>query len=358
MQLLQPLTLGKVLAPNRVIMAPLTRCRAADGFVPTALMAEYYAQRASAGLIISEATPVSPFGHGYPHTPGIYTARQVDGWRRVTDAVHRAGGRIVMQLWHVGRISHQEFQPGGVDPIGPSAIASAGTVHIPSGGRVPYPVPRALHTDEVVQIVEQFRIGARNAVDAGFDGVEVHGANGYIFEQFLRPNSNHRTDRYGGSVENRSRLLLEALEAVVGEWGPGRVGVRLSPNANYHGMEPDGAVETFSYVVTQLNSLPLMYAHVMRALEPDASKLIVNTPIAHFRKLYAGTLITNGRLDPTEAEQYLVRGEADAVAFGKLFIANPDLPERISRGGPFNTADESTFYSSGPKGYTDYPKMS
>lgn len=357
MKLLEPLMMGKVHAPNRVIMAPLTRCRAGEGFVPTPLMAEYYAQRASAGLIISEATPVSPFGHGYPNTPGICTSRQVDGWRRVTDAVHQAGGRIVLQLWHVGRISHQEYQPGGVDPVGPSAIASSGTVHIPSGGRVPYPVPRALQTDEVVGIVEQFRIGARNAVDAGFDGVEVHGANGYIFEQFLRPNSNQRTDRYGGSVQNRARLLLETLDAVVGEWGPGRVGVRLSPNANYHGMEPEGAVETFSYVAEQLNGFPLMYAHFMRALEGDASKLVVNTPIAHYRKLFKGALITNGLLTPLDAEGYLSRGEADAVAFGKLFIANPDLPARIQRRGPYNTPDEATFYSSGPKGYTDYPVL-
>lgn len=357
MKLLEPLTLGKVVAPNRVVMAPLTRCRAGEGFVPTPLMAEYYAQRASAGLIISEATPVSPFGHGYPNTPGIYTSRQVAGWRRVTDAVHARGGRIVMQLWHVGRISHAEYQPQGVAPVGPSAIASDGTVHVPSGGRVAYPVPRALETDEVVGIVEQFRIGASNAMDAGFDGVEVHGANGYIFEQFLRARSNFRTDRYGGSVQNRARLLLETLEAVVKEWGPGRVGVRLSPNANYHGMQPEGAEETFSYVVERLNELPLMYAHIMRALEPDESKLKVNTPISHYRKLYKGTLITNGRLSPSEAEGYLDRGEADAVAFGKLFIANPDLPERIQLGGPFTAPDESTFYSAGPKGYTDYPVL-
>lgn len=357
MRLLQPLTLGKVLAPNRVIMAPLTRSRAAEGFVPTPLMAEYYVQRASAGLIISEATPVSPFGHGYPNTPGIYTARQVAGWRRVTDAVHQAGGRIVLQLWHVGRISHPDYQPGGVDPVGPSAIASSGTVRLLSGARVPYTVPRALQTDEVVGIIEQFRIGARNAVDAGFDGVEVHGANGYIFEQFLRSFSNHRTDRYGGSLANRARLLLDTLEAVVGEWGSGRVGVRLSPNANYHGMEPDGVVETYSFVAEQLNRFPLMYAHIMRALEPDESKLVVNTPISHYRSLYKGTLITNGRLSPADAEAYLERGEADAVAFGKLFIANPDLPARIQQGGPYNAWDESTFYSPGPKGYTDYPAL-
>jgi N-ethylmaleimide reductase len=320
-------------------------------------MAEYYAQRASAGLIISEATPVSPFGHGYPNTPGIYTSRQVAGWRRVTDAVHAQGGRIVLQLWHVGRISHQEYQPGRVAPVGPSAIASEGTARLPSGERVPFPVPRALGTEEVVGIVEQFRIGASNAMDAGFDGVEVHGANGYIFEQFLRKGSNQRQDRYGGSLENRARFLLETLEAVTKEWGPGRVGVRLSPNANYHGMMTEGAEETFSYVANRLNEFPLMYAHIMRALEADESKLVVNTPIAHYRSLYTGTLITNGRLSPADAEGYLIRGEADAVAFGKLFIANPDLPARIKLGGPYTAPDESTFYSSGPKGYTDYPKL-
>lgn len=357
MKLLEPLTLGKVVAPNRVVMAPLTRCRAGDGFVPTELMAEYYAQRASAGLIISEATPVSPFGHGYPNTPGVYTTRQVAGWRRVTDAVHARGGRILLQMWHVGRISHQEYQPGGVAPVGPSAIAHQGMARLPSGERVAYPVPRALETDEVLGIVEQFRIGALHAMDAGFDGVEVHGANGYIFEQFLRKGSNRRSDRYGGSVENRARLLMEALAGVTKEWGPGRVGVRLSPNANYHGMEPEGAEETFSYVVRRLNEFPLMYAHIMRALEADESRLVVNTPIKHYRGLYQGTLITNGRLSPEEAEGYLARGEADAVAFGKLYIANPDLPERIRQGGPYNTPDETTFYSSGPRGYTDYPAL-
>ncbi len=357
-----PLPFGRLTAPNRIWMAPLTRCRAGEGNVPHAPNALYYAQRASAGLLISEATPVCPEGHGYPSTPGIHTQAQVEGWRLVTDAVHNAGGRIFCQLWHVGRLSLPDYQPGGALPVAPSAIAPGGEGHAPDGTLKPRPTPRALETHEIPGVVEHFRTGARLARQAGFDGVEIHGANGYLIDQFLRTGSNTRTDDYGGEITHRARFLFEVLETVLDEWGPGRVGIRLSPSGDYHGMADADPRATFGHVVKRLNDYPLAYAHIMRSLNDDPAKRTTEVPIAFFRELYRGVLVTNGRFTREEAEQYLKDGIADAVAFGKAFIANPDLPERFARQArgenvALNTPDPSTFYVPGPKGYTDYPTL-
>lgn len=354
--LFSPLPLGPITLPNRVLMAPLTRCRAGPGFVPTAMMAEYYRQRASAGLIISEATPVCPEGHGYPDTPGIYTDEQVAGWRTVTQAVHDAGGRIFLQLWHVGRVSHPDFQPGGALPVAPSAVMLAGEVRTPQG-RKQRVMPRALELREIPKVVEQFRDGASRALDAGFDGVEIHGANGYIIDQFLKSSSNARTDEYGGSIANRARFLFDVIDAVHGVWGPGRVGLRLSPSGNTNGQLDSDPLTTFSYVVKRLNDYPLAYAHIMRAQDEDPRKRTVDIPIQTFRDLYNGVIVTNGRMTREVAGDFIARGEADAVAFGKAFIANPDLPERLRRGAALNKPDPATFYSSDAAGYIDYPAL-
>jgi N-ethylmaleimide reductase len=364
--LFSPFQLGSLTLPNRVIMAPLTRCRAGQGTVPTVLFAIYYAQRASAGLIISEATQVSPQGQGYPRTPGIHTSEQVAEWKRVTEAVHVAGGRIFLQLWHVGRISHPSLQPDGGLPVAPSAIAPSFGKAYTYEGEKPYVVPRALKTDEISGIVEQYRQGAENAKAAGFDGVEIHGAFGYLLDQFLQDNSNHRTDRYGGSVENRARLLLEVTEAVVSVWGSGRVGIKLGPSNTYNDMLDSDPVKTFSYVVGALNRFDLAYVQIMEASEADLRHGGRKIPTSIFRDLYKGTLMVNGGYDKTRANAVLAEGAADLVSFGTMFISNPDLPIRLLLDAPLTPANAATYYPSfepvlegcpDSGGYTDYPYM-
>jgi N-ethylmaleimide reductase len=354
-------------------MAPLTRSRApapggpsGGAGVPGELNAEYYAQRASAGLIISEASPISHQGVGYPDTAGIYSAAHVAGWREVTRAVHAAGGVIFCQLWHVGRMSHQIFQPGGGLPVSSSALSPGGVARTPMG-MLERPTPRALELEEISGVVADYAHATRCAREAGFDGVEIHAANGYLIDQFLRDSSNQRQDAYGGVIENRARFLFEVVEAVLGAWPAGqggtkgggavsRVGIRLSPSGNYSGMFDSTPRETFGHVVRRLNEYPLAYAHIMRSLSEDPEELKREIPISFFRELYRGVLVTNGRFSPEEAEVCVREGVADAVAFGKLFISNPDLAERIGKGGPYAAWDAGTFYTPGAKGYTDYPR--
>jgi N-ethylmaleimide reductase len=354
--LLSPLALGPLTLPNRVVMAPMTRNRAGPANVPVALNATYYAQRASAGLIVSEATQVSPQGQGYPGTPGIHSADQVAGWQLVTDAVHRAGGRIFMQLWHVGRISHPALQPGGALPVAPSAIAPAGQAWT-LDGMMPYVTPHALETEEIAGIVEDFRRGARNARQAGFDGVELHGANGYLIDQFLRDGTNRRSDGYGGSAQNRTRFLTEVTEAIVGEWGGDRVGVRLSPTNPYNDIADSNPAATFAAAVGALARFSLAYLHIV---EPGASDPVAAgemTDLKFFRKIWRGVLIGNKGYDLARADAAIRDGTADLVAFATLFLANPDLPERFRRGGTFNAPDRKTFYGGSTAGYTDYPAL-
>lgn len=358
--LFKPLHLGPYTLPNRVLMAPMTRCRAGAGNAPTELNARYYAQRASAGLIISEATQVCPEGVGYPGTPGIYSPEQVAGWRLVTDAVHKAGGLIFAQLWHVGRSSHPAYQPGGAAPVSSSAVPISGEIMLPDGSRKPYPTPRALETAEVPGIIEKFRHGARCAKDAGFDGVELHGANGYLPDQFLRDGVNRRTDRYGGSIENRARFHLEATRALADVWGPGRVGVRLSPSGTFNDMRDSTPRETFGYVVRELGKLNLAYLHIMEAMDgdlrhaKDSNPAYEAIPVSFFRPMFSGVLITNSGFTKEKAETYISEGWADAVAFGVPFISNPDLPARFQKGAPLNPPDPTTFYAGGEKGYVDF----
>jgi N-ethylmaleimide reductase len=355
--LFSPFRLGSLQLPNRVVMAPMTRNRAGRGNVPGPLNATYYAQRASAGLIISEATQISPQGVGYPGTPGIHTAEQVAGWKVVTEGVHAADGRMFLQLWHVGRISHPSLQPHDALPVAPSAIAPAGQA-MTLNGMKPFVVPRALDTSEIAGIVEDYRHAARNARDAGFDGVELHGANGYLIDQFLRDGSNRRTDRYGGTALNRARFLIEVVEAIVGEWGPERVGVRLSPTNPFNDMSDSNPAATFAIAVGELNRFGLAYLHVV---EPTASDPVANgeTPdIRFFRKLWHGALMGNKGYDLARANAVIHHGWADLVSFAVLFLANPDLPIRFRRGGPFNPPDRKTFYGGADAGYTDYPPIS
>ncbi len=377
--LLTPLSLGRpsdksgsLTLHNRVVMAPLTRCRAAAGHVPDALNAEYYRQRAGAGLIVSEATPISPQGQGYPDTPGIYNAQQVAGWQLVTNAVHAAGGRIVLQLWHVGRISHRVYQPDGALPVSASAVTQPGKCRLPDHTHAPYEAPRALETTEIPGIVASFAAAAARAREAGFDGVEVHGANGYLLDQFIRDGTNVRTDEYGGSIGNRIRFALEVTAACVRAWPAGRVGIRLSPNNMGNG-QPGGADDSdplavYSELVRKLDAMPLAYLHIMNPWKRAAAGATAGTSpdvlVGAFRKLTTLPIITNVGFTQESAEAMLASGDADAVAFGKLFISNPDLAERFAeheRGdtSPLNPWDETTFYTrpgmTREKGYTDYP---
>ncbi|BBK44965.1 alkene reductase [Allostella vacuolata] len=347
--LLDPIAIGDLRLPNRIVMAPLTRNRSSGpGRVPNPLMRDYYAQRAGAGIILSEATSVTPMGVGYPHTPGIWSDEQVAGWRQVTDGVHAAGGRILLQLWHVGRISDPSFHDGA-PPVAPSAIAARGHVSLLRPQR-PYPVPRALDRDELPGVVEAFRKGAQNAEAAGFDGVEIHGANGYLLDQFLQDGSNHRTDDYGGSIENRARLMLEVTDAVVGVWGAGRVGMHLAPRGDSHDMGDSDLAATFGHVATELGRRRLAFLCARESVkEPRLGPAL--------KAAFGGVYIANEGFTQESAEAALAAGEADAVAFGKLFIANPDLPRRFATGAPLNAWDASTFYSQGPEGYTDYPAL-
>lgn len=358
--LFSPVRLGAMELPNRVVMAPMTRNRASNpDRVPTALMAEYYRQRAGAGLIITEATHASPEGFGYPDTPGVLSPEQVEGWRRVTDAVHGAGGRIVLQIWHVGRVSHPLYQPGGAAPVAPSPVAPRGQIYTPQG-MLPYVMPRALEADEIRVIVDDFARGAANAKAAGFDGIEIHGANGYLVDQFLRDGTNRRTDRYGGGVENRARFLLEVTRAITDVWGPGRVGVRLSPSGTFNDMFDSRPHDTFGYAAKALNRLGLAYLHVTAAEASDqrhAPPGWQSVPVSYFRPLFSGALIGAAGHTFDSARAAVAAGEVDAVAFAKAFIANPDLVERFRRSAPLAPGDASTFYGGGEKGYVDYPAL-
>ena len=346
--LFDPLPLGDLLLPNRIVMAPLTRSRAGIDRIPNALMAEYYAQRASAGLILSEATSVTPMGVGYADTPGIWSAEQVEGWKRITSAVHEAGGRIFLQLWHVGRVSDPQFLNGAL-PVAPSAIAPAGHVSLVRPKKS-FVTPRALETAEIPGIVEAYRKAAQRAQHAGFDGVEIHGANGYLLDQFLQDKTNRRTDAYGGSVENRARLMLEVTDAIISVWGPARVGMHLAPRGDAHDAGDSHPLATFGYVARELGRRRLAFLCVRESLGE-------NRIGPELRKAFGGAYFANEKFTAETAQQVLNAGEADAVAFGVPFIANPDLPERFRLGMPLNSADSSTFYSPGSKGYTDYPAL-
>jgi N-ethylmaleimide reductase len=322
------------------------------------LNATYYRQRSTAGLIVTEATQVSPQGVGYVNTPGIHTTQQVEGWRLVTEAVHQAGGRIFLQLWHVGRISHPSMQEGAALPVAPSAIAAEGEVFTAEGPK-PFVTPRALNTEEVPDIVEQFRRGAENALAAGFDGVEIHGANGYLLDQFLEDGTNKRTDRYGGSVENRARLVLEVVEAVASVWGADRVGLRLSPGGTFNSMNDSDPVQTFGYLAEALNRFSLAYLHIVEPVDPRRFE-IDGVPVSatkHLRSLFTGTLITAQGYGLDTANEALAKGYADLVAFGRLFISNPDLPARFELGAPIVEPDPISFYGGDERGYTDYPAL-
>ena len=352
--LFTPIQLGDLTLPNRIIMAPLTRMRAGEGNVPTKLNATYYAQRASAGLIIAEATQVSLQGRGYAHSPGIHTPEQIEKWKLVTSAVHLSGGRIFLQLWHAGRTSHPELQPDGKLPVAPSAIATEGHAYTFNDGRPDMVTPRALETEEIPGIVEQFRQGAKNAMAAGFDGVEIHGANGYLIDEFIESGSNKRSDRYGGSLANRARFLLEVVEAVTNVWNSNRVGVRLSPSGENYTMSDANREETFSYVVNALNSFNLAYFHLM---EPNQWGSDTGLDAAFFRRIYQGTLMVNGDYNREKGNAVLQSGNADLISFGRTFIANPDLPKRLALNASLNEPDPETFYGGGEKGYTDYPSL-
>ncbi|MCF7674618.1 MAG: alkene reductase [Akkermansiaceae bacterium] len=346
--LFTPLTVGELELPNRIIMAPLTRCRAGAGRVPTELMVEYYAQRASAGLILSEATAVGPDGVGYPDTPGIWSEEQTAGWKPVTAAVKAAGGRIFLQLWHVGRVSDPFYLDGRL-PVAPSAIPAAGHVSLMRPQK-PFVTPRALETDEIPGIVEAYRRGAENALAAGFDGVEIHGANGYLLDQFLQDSTNHPSYPYGGPIESRARLMLEVTDACIGVWGAGRVGMHLAPRGDSHSMGDSDPAATFGYVARELGRRQVAFICAREAVGPDSLGPAL-------KQAFGGVYIANEGHTCESAEDLLESGVADAVAFGKDFIANPDLPRRFALGAPLNAQHPETFYAPGPAGYTDYPAL-
>jgi len=362
--LFSPLQVGPYRLTHRVVMAPLTRMRAErPSLAPRPLNAEYYAQRATpGGLIIAEASPVAATGFGNAGVPGIYSEAQIKGWRAVVDAVHAKGGLIFLQLWHVGRVSHSSFQPGGVLPVAPSAVAiSAELKTMTSDGKpASYETPRALETAEVAGIVEAFRQAASNAMKAGFDGVEIHGANGYLIEQFLQSRSNLRTDQYGGSIENRARFLMEITQAVIGVWGANRVGVRLSPHGIANGSGEADPMPLYTHVVQALNPLGLAYLHFIEPRSSGAGRAEVNhqnvpSAMVLFRPIWKGVLITAGGFTGETANAAIADGHADAIAFGRIFISNPDLPRRLSEGLPLTPYNRATFYGGEEKGYTDYP---
>jgi 2,4-dienoyl-CoA reductase-like NADH-dependent reductase (Old Yellow Enzyme family) len=346
--LFDPLQAGAFKLKNRVVLAPLTRCRASEGRTPNDMMREYYVQRASAGLMLSEATSVSPMGVGYPDTPGIWSEEQVAGWKPITDAVHAAGGTILLQLWHVGRVSHPDYL-GGALPVAPSALAPKGHVSLMRPMR-DYVVPRALGLDEIPGIVADYRRGAENAKRAGFDGVEIHGANGYLLDQFLQDSTNLRTDVYGGPIENRARLMLEVVDACVAVWGADRVGLHLAPRGDAMSMGDSNPLATFGYVAEQAGRRKIAFLCTRERLGPDAIS-------PELKKRFGGVLIANEKFAKETAEEVVRAGTADAVAFGQLFIANPDLPARFKANAPLNTPDPSTYYAPGPKGYVDYPAL-
>jgi 2,4-dienoyl-CoA reductase-like NADH-dependent reductase (Old Yellow Enzyme family) len=346
--LFDPLTVGDVTLKNRIVMAPLTRQRSGVERVPGPMVAEYYAQRASAGLILSEATSVTPLGVGYADTPGIWSDEQVEGWKLTTKAVHDAGGLIFLQLWHVGRISDPSFL-NGQPPVAPSAIAARGDVSLLRPKR-PYPVPRALSLDEIAEVVEAYRKGAENAKTAGFDGVELHGANGYLLDQFLQDSTNQRTDAYGGPIENRARLMLEAVDAAVSVFGPGRVGLHIAPRADSHDMGDSDLLGTFSYVARAMRERGIAFIFAREHVAADSIG-------PQLKAAFGGVYIANEKLTGETAQALLDAGHADAVSFGKDFISNPDLVERLRTGAPLTPWNLATFYTPGPEGYTDYPAL-
>lgn len=346
--LYEPLRLGALTLPNRVIMAPLTRCRAGPGRVPTDLNIEYYVQRASAGLILTEATAVDPMGVGYPNTPGIWSDDQVAGWKKITTAVRAAGGRMSLQLWHVGRVSDPCYLDGAL-PIAPSAIAPPGHVSLIRPQKS-FVTPRALERDEIPGIIAAYRLGAENAQRAGFDGVELHGANGYLLDQFLQDSTNHRTDDYGGSIENRARLHLDVTDAAISVWGADRVGMHLAPRADAHGMGDSDPAATFGYLAKELGRRKIAFICARESLaEPRL--------VPALKRAFGGVIIANQGFSAESAQALLDTGEADAVAWGRQFIANPDLPRRLRLNAPLNEPDGATFYGDGPRGYTDYPSL-
>lgn len=354
-----PLQVGAVKTSNRVFMAPLTRCRAGPGDVPGPLSALYYSQRASAGLIVTEATQISPLGKGYPATPGIYSKDQVEGWKPTVQAVHDKGGKMFLQLWHVGRISHSSFHPEDGLPIAPSAVAPrTGKTATASFAYEDFEVPRAASEEDIKKIVQQYKVGAQNSLEAGFDGVEIHGANGYLIDQFLQDSSNKRTDTYGGSVENRARFLFEVLEAVLSVVPANRVGIRLSPYSSFNDMSDSDYVGLFTHVIKRLDTYSLAYLHLV---EPRASggdeDEVKGMPSTSklFRPLFRGVLVSAGGYTGELAEKAIADGDADAVCFGRQFIANPDLPQRLQQGAALNPYNRKTFYGGDAAGYTDYP---
>jgi N-ethylmaleimide reductase len=354
-RLFEPFKLGPITLSNRLVMAPLTRNRAAAGLVPNPLAVEYYEQRATAGLLITEATQISQQGQGYQDTPGIYSKEQIAGWRKITDRVHARAGRIFLQLWHVGRISHTSLQPNGRAPVAPSAIR-ANTKTFVGGTFTDVSEPRALELAEIPGIIDAFRQGAANAIAAGFDGVEIHGANGYLLDQFAKDGANKRTDAYGGGIENRARLMLEVAKAVTSEVGSERTGIRISPVTPSNDISDSNPQALFDYIVDHLNALKLVYIHVVEGAT-GGPRDIAPFDYHSLRNRFKGAYIANNGYDLNLAKKALAANEADLIAFGKLFIANPDLVERFKRGAPLNEPDKATFYGGGPKGYTDYPSL-
>ncbi|MFG1377539.1 alkene reductase [Xanthobacter autotrophicus] len=348
--------LGDMTLPNRIVMAPLTRNRAGVGFVPSPLAAEYYAQRADAGLLITEASQISQQGQGYQDTPGIYTEAQVEGWKAVTDAVHARGGHIVIQLWHVGRVSHTSLQPNGGAPVAPSAIPAATKTFV-NNGFADTSEPRALERSEIPGILEDYRRAAANAITAGFDGVEIHGANGYLIDQFLKDGANQRTDDYGGSIENRARFLLEVVDTIVAEIGANRTGLRLSPVSPANGISDSNPQALFNHVAEQLEKRHLLFVHVVEGATGGPRDVAPDFSFDALRQRFTGPWVVNNGYDRDLAQSVIGAGKADLVAFGKPFISNPDLVERLRRNAPLNEPDRDTFYGGGAKGYIDYPTL-
>lgn len=352
--LFSPIEIGAIHAKNRVVMAPLTRSRAAAGDVPSPLAATYYRQRAGAGLIVSEGTQIRPDGKGYVTTPGIYSPAQIEGWKKVTAAVHEAGGKIVAQIWHVGRISHPDHT-GGVPPVAPSAVRAEAKTFVPSGAFERVAEPRALTLDEIKQVVEDFGTAAKNAAAAGFDGVELHGANGYLIDQFLRNGANKRTDEYGGSIESRVRFMTEAVDAAVAAIGAERTGIRLSPVTPANDLSDSDPQPLFDLAVSELAKRKIAFVHMIEGATQGPRDIVPDFDFARLRKLFGGIYIGNNGYTPELARERIARGEVDLVAFGKAFISNPDLVERLRKGEPLADANRETFYGGGAEGYTDYP---
>lgn len=355
MDLFSPIKIGNYRLKNRIFMAPMTRCRSVLDNAANDMMARYYAQRASAGLIITEATQISMLGIGYPYTPGIHTADQVEGWKKVTKAVHEKGGTIFLQLWHVGRISHPAYHYGEL-PVAPSAIKPAGSIYTYEGMKE-FVTPHALTLDEIKTIVKEYVKGAKNAMEAGFDGVEIHGGNGYLIDQFLRDGTNHREDVYGGSVENRARFLCEIIEGITSAIGSDKTGLRLSPSGTFNDMKDSDPEKHFSYICDKLNAFDLAYLHIIDALEGDIRHGANVVELSVLRNAYKGVLIANGAYTLERGNETIRNGKADAVAFAALFLANPDLPERFKVNAELNTPDPDTFYTQDEKGYLDYPTL-